>query len=88
MSAGCAVVMLRASWDLKLTSSQALRLREDVVDSADLLTVGEVADRSGFAASALRYYERVGLIDASRTSGGQRRYSRSQIDSLREERVI
>ena len=52
------------------------------MDSADLLTVGEVADRSGFAASALRYYERVGLIDASRTSGGQRRYRRSVLRRL------
>ncbi|MBA2425722.1 MAG: MerR family DNA-binding transcriptional regulator, partial [Actinobacteria bacterium] len=40
--------------------------------SAELLTVGEVARRSGFATSALRYYERAGLIDAERTSGGQR----------------
>ena len=52
------------------------------MDSADLLTVGEVADRSGFAASALRYYERVGLIDASRTTGGQRRYRRSVLRRL------
>ena len=52
------------------------------MDSADLLTVGEVADRSGFAASALRYYERVGLIDATRTSGGQRRYRRSVLRRL------
>jgi len=40
----------------------------------ELLTVGEVANRSGFAASALRFYEREGLIEASRTEGGQRRY--------------
>ena len=52
------------------------------MDSADLLTVGEVADRSGFAASALRYYERVGLIDATRTTGGQRRYRRSVLRRL------
>jgi MerR family transcriptional regulator, redox-sensitive transcriptional activator SoxR len=40
------------------------------------LTVAEVAGRSGFAASALRYYEREGLIHADRTEGGQRRYER------------
>jgi MerR family redox-sensitive transcriptional activator SoxR len=40
------------------------------------LTVAEVAARSGFAASALRYYEREGLIHADRTEGGQRRYER------------
>ena len=40
------------------------------------LTVSEVARRSGFAPSALRYYEREGLIGAQRTEGGQRRYAR------------
>jgi MerR family redox-sensitive transcriptional activator SoxR len=48
----------------------------------DLLTVGEVARRSGFAASALRYYEGLGLISATRTSGGQRRYQRSVLRRL------
>lgn len=43
----------------------------------DLLTIGEVAARSGVAASALRYYESVGLISATRSAGGQRRYPRS-----------
>jgi len=40
------------------------------------LTIGEVADRAGVATSALRYYEREGLIESTRTSGGQRRYHR------------
>jgi len=53
-----------------------------IVDSNDLLTVSEVAHRSGFAASALRYYEREGLIAASRTSGGQRRYQRGVLRRL------
>lgn len=43
---------------------------------ATTLTVAEVSRRSGFAASALRYYEREGLIVATRTSGNQRRYER------------
>src|SRR5580765_9048928 len=42
----------------------------------DTLTIGEVADRSGMATSALRYYERVGLVRAARSVGGQRRYER------------
>jgi MerR family redox-sensitive transcriptional activator SoxR len=52
------------------------------MQSTDLLTVSEVARRSGYAASALRYYEREGLIAASRTSGGQRRYQRSVLRRL------
>lgn len=50
--------------------------------TTDLLTVGEVAHRSGFAPSALRFYERQGLLHASRTSGGQRRYQRNVLRRL------
>ena len=47
-----------------------------------LLTVADVSVRSGFAASALRYYEREGLISATRTSGNQRRYDRNVLRRL------
>lgn len=46
------------------------------------LTVSELARRSGYAASALRYYERAGLIEAGRTGGGQRRYDRGVLRRL------
>lgn len=48
----------------------------------DGLTVGEAAKRSGFATSALRYYEDVGLIESARTSGNQRRYPRPVLRRL------
>ena len=48
----------------------------------DLLTVSEVSQRSGFAPSALRFYEREGLLHASRTTGNQRRYERSVLRRL------
>lgn len=41
-----------------------------------MLTIGEVAERADVAASALRYYEREGLISSVRSDGGQRRYHR------------
>ncbi len=44
---------------------------------ADALTIGEVAARSGVAASALRFYEAQGLIASERTSSGHRRYPRA-----------
>ena len=50
--------------------------------AADVLTVGEAARRSGFAASALRYYEGAGLIEAERSEGGQRRFERSVLRRL------
>jgi len=42
-----------------------------------LLSVGEVARRSGVAVSALHFYETQGLIAAQRSAGNQRRYARS-----------
>lgn len=44
---------------------------------SDHITITELSTRSGVAASALRYYEDLGLIAAERTSGNQRRYRRS-----------
>ena len=38
------------------------------------LTIGELSERSGVSQSALRFYEREGLISARRTDGNQRRY--------------
>lgn len=48
----------------------------------DLLTIGELAERAGCATSAVRYYESVGLISASRTGGGQRRFRRETLRRL------
>jgi MerR family redox-sensitive transcriptional activator SoxR len=43
------------------------------------LTIGEVAQRTGAATSALRYWEDLGLITSERTTGNQRRYERATI---------
>lgn len=40
------------------------------------LTIGGLSERTGVAHSALRFYEAEGLIHATRTAGGQRRYPR------------
>lgn len=52
------------------------------MDSRDRLTVTQVSERSGFAPSALRYYEAQGLISADRTPGGRRVYERSVLRRL------
>jgi MerR family transcriptional regulator, redox-sensitive transcriptional activator SoxR len=44
-----------------------------------VLTIGEVAKRSGTATSALRFYEDQGLIHAERNDSGHRRYPRAVI---------
>ena len=43
------------------------------------LSIGALAERTGVAPSALRFYEAEGLIHADRTEGGQRRYTRDAI---------
>ena len=48
----------------------------------DQLTIGQVAARAGVAPSALRYYEDQGLVTASRSPGGARRYPRSVLRRL------
>jgi MerR family transcriptional regulator, redox-sensitive transcriptional activator SoxR len=45
----------------------------------DTLAIGDLAARSGVAPSALRFYEREGLIRSTRTAGNQRRYLRSEL---------
>ena len=45
----------------------------------ETLTIGDFAVRSGVAPSALRYYEREGLIRSARTAGNQRRYERTEL---------
>ncbi|MGI8522682.1 MAG: redox-sensitive transcriptional activator SoxR [Nocardioides sp.] len=46
------------------------------------LTVGELAERSGVARSAIRYYEDRGLLSSRRTAGNQRRYERPVLRRL------
>jgi MerR family redox-sensitive transcriptional activator SoxR len=45
----------------------------------ETLAIGDFAARSGVAPSALRYYEKEGLIRSTRTGGNQRRYERSEL---------
>lgn len=48
----------------------------------EMLTIGEVAHRSGVPQTALRFYEQRELITSQRTSGNQRRYQRSVLRRL------
>ncbi|MGQ4661009.1 redox-sensitive transcriptional activator SoxR [Lysobacter sp. F6437] len=52
---------------------------------AQELSVGQLAERSGVAVSALHFYETRGLIRSQRTAGNQRRFTR---DTLRRVAVI
>lgn len=48
----------------------------------DVLTIGELADRTGLATSALRYYDEVGLVKPVRRAGGQRRYGPEAVPAV------
>lgn len=47
--------------------------------SANFLSIGETAARSGVATSTLRFYESRGLISSRRVGGNHRRYHRSML---------
>ena len=49
-------------------------------EASDLLSIGEVAERTGVSVSALRFYEAEGMVAPTRSAGGQRRFPR---DALR-----
>ncbi|MPY79602.1 MAG: MerR family transcriptional regulator [Actinophytocola sp.] len=48
-----------------------------ITQPLEVLTVSEVAAESGVAPSAVRFYEKHGVINAVRTSGNQRRFDES-----------
>jgi MerR family redox-sensitive transcriptional activator SoxR len=48
----------------------------------DGMTIGALADRTGLAVSAIRYYEAQGLIAPWRNAGGQRRFERADLRRL------
>ncbi len=50
-----------------------------MLDERTLLTIGQLAERSGVAHSALRFYETKELIASILTSGNQRRYHPSML---------
>lgn len=48
----------------------------------DLLSIGQLAERTGLSVSAIRFYETKGLVAPLRNAGGQRRFHRSDIRRL------
>jgi MerR family redox-sensitive transcriptional activator SoxR len=53
-----------------------------VTSTSQLLTIGEVARRTGRAASAIRYYEEIRLIPAGARIGGKRHYGSEVVRTL------
>lgn len=47
-----------------------------------LITIGELARRTGLSVSAIRFYEARGLVNSVRSAGNQRRFARADIRRL------
>jgi MerR family redox-sensitive transcriptional activator SoxR len=47
-----------------------------------MISIGQMAERTGLAVSAIRYYETEGLVRPIRTAGGQRQFHRADIRRL------
>lgn len=61
----------------------APRAQDPSIDRRDeRLSIGKVADRTGLAASAIRFYEAQGLVQSERNSSGHRRFRRAAIRRL------
>jgi len=66
-----------------LLSQVISRSRESSSDRVDpVLAIGDVAERTGLAVSAIRFYETKGLITSTRAPSGHRRFRRSMIRRL------
>ena len=50
--------------------------------STPVMSVGALADRSGFSVSAIHFYEREGLIRSTRNAANHRRYNRTMLRVL------
>jgi DNA-binding transcriptional MerR regulator len=48
----------------------------------ELFTIGELAERTGIARSALRYYEEIGLMPPAPRVSGKRRYGQAAVDCV------
>jgi MerR family redox-sensitive transcriptional activator SoxR len=66
--------MMKLQVDLKSSAISA-----SIASMSELLTIGELSERSGVASSALRFYEERGLISSERASSGHRRFARPVI---------
>jgi MerR family transcriptional regulator, redox-sensitive transcriptional activator SoxR len=53
-----------------------------LVHANDVISIGELAARTGLSVSAIRFYEGKRLVEPFRSSGGQRRFLRSDIRRL------
>lgn len=69
---------------LPFAESEVLPHGEEVENSEEQFVISVAAERAGMHAQTLRSYDRLGLVRPLRTKGGGRRYTRHDIEDLRE----
>ncbi len=72
-------VSIELQVNLKSSGWSKMAKRVEKKDSERFLTIGEVAERTGVATSALRFYEERGLVESVRTRGNHRLYPRAAL---------
>jgi MerR family transcriptional regulator, redox-sensitive transcriptional activator SoxR len=69
---------------MRLVLNLNLGLGQGAIEMAEpTLSIGEVAERAGTSVSAIRFYEREGLLPAAERVGGQRRFTEETVPRLR-----
>jgi MerR family redox-sensitive transcriptional activator SoxR len=68
--------------DVSYDGAPSSRLEVKGLVTETLLTIGEIARRTGRRASAIRYYEQVGLLPEPVRVSGQRRYREGTVRAL------
>jgi MerR family redox-sensitive transcriptional activator SoxR len=78
--------MLRLEPDLNasliLLNSMSITDHERIKSLMAGWTISDISQRVGLNSSAIRYYERIGLVPPPRRESGQRRYASSDVDLL------
>ena len=74
----CGEEFLRDRVELKVNFKSS----ENSGEAMDEMTIGGVAQRAGLRASAIRYYEGIGILPAAKRTSGQRRYRPDVLDRL------
>ena len=65
--------------DLERARSLSVVVVSALAVQEQTFTLADVAEKTGVSAHALRYYERIGLLDVGRQASGQRRFTGHEI---------
>jgi DNA-binding transcriptional MerR regulator len=60
----------------------AVRDKRRSSSTSGLLSIGELAERTGVATTALRYYDELGLVRPAARESGRRRYAASAVEEV------